>query len=146
MNEPSDLDESIDAYLKEWSEWVREHDQWMNDVKVWDKRLRQLLLLIHELDEGLPNEQQRLSSHVDEIHKHLDTLESHGKCLNQLKLMARASNTAAKLPLDIKNDHSKLKFEHARVRDVHAGLRHQHQEAMDRVNNLMGNFKQRLEG
>lgn len=140
MFETSEADEGVNAYLQEWSHWVRERDQWIEDVDQWGRHLRQLILLIHELDNALPYERQRLAEHLDAVKEHLKTLESHGRLLNRIKIRA-GHGMVAGMPSDVRKEHDKLRYEHARVRDAHLGLRHQHQQAMERVDELLGRFK-----
>lgn len=116
---------------------MREHGEWLDDVAVWDRQLRRLMVLIHELDSALPYERQRLTEHHDAIQSHMRVLESHQGVLNGHKgRMAEKPDTLADL-------HGKHRYQHARVRDAHLALGRRHQQAMRQVDDLIDRFRKR---
>lgn len=140
MHKRSDPGDGIDALLQEWAHWVREHGEWLDDVTTWDRQLRRLMVLIHELDSALPYERQRLAEHHDAIQSHLRFLESHQGVLNEHKgRMADRSETSHAL-VDM---HGKQRYQHARVRDAHLALRQRHLQAMQQVDELLDRFQKR---
>jgi chromosome segregation ATPase len=140
MHGQPDPTDGIDAYLQEWRQWIREHGEWLDDVSTWDRQLRRLMVLIHELDSALPYERQRLSEHQDAIQSHLRVLESHQGLLNGHK--GRMDEKPEKVHA-LGDMHSKQRYQHGRVRDAHAALRHRHQQAMRQVDNLLDQFRNR---
>jgi len=129
--------DGIEGFLHEWGQWMHEHGEWLDDVAVWDRQLRRLMVLIHELDSALPYERQRLAEHHDAIQSHMRVLESHQGVLNGHKgRMTEKPDTLADL-------HSKHRYQHARVRDAHLALGRRHQQAMQQVNDLLDQFRKR---
>ena len=127
----------VDAYLQEWEQWIHEHGEWLDDVAVWDRQLRRLMVLIHELDSALPYERQRLTEHHDAIQSHLRVLESHQGLLSGHK------GRMTEKPESLADMHGKQRYQHARVRDAHLALRHRHLKAMQQVDDLLDQFRKR---
>ena len=130
----------IDAYLQEWGQWMHEHGEWLDDVAVWDRQLRRLMVLIHGLDSAPPYEPDRLAEHHDALQSHLRVPESHQGLLSGHK--GRITEKPETLPA-LADMHSKHRYQHARVRDAHLALRHRHLKAMQEVEKLLDHFRER---
>ena len=141
MRKRSESVSDMNAYHEEWSQWMREHGEWLDDVAVWDRQLRRLMILIHELDGALPYERQRLVEHHDAIKSHLKILESHETLLSGYGGHVADESRAHEAAL--MDAHHRHRYQHARVHDAHAALRHRHLQAMKQVDDLLDRFRRR---
>lgn len=139
---------NVDSLFYEWTQWKREHDEWLRDISGWDRELRHLMLLIYELDRTLPYERKRLAEHMEEIQAHQRLLDDHEGILGQYKIRLSRhgwyGKSEAELSSKLKTIHSRQRHQHARVKDSHLSLRQRHQHAMAQVANIVEQFRKKV--
>lgn len=139
---------SIDSFVLELSKWIEEQDAWMDEVTEWDHQLRHLMVLVHELDNSLPYERQLLVNHHDVIKTHRRLLETHAGTLKRhrgnIPKRHEPETSSQDSPDNVTHDHSKQHFQHMRVRDSHLAIRFRHQQAMNKVYDLLEKFCKKI--
>jgi hypothetical protein len=144
MHHRSESLRKVDSLMYEWTQWKREHEEWLRDVSGWDRELRHLMLLIYELDKTLPYERRKLAQHLEEIQAHQRFLDDHEGVLSHYKTRLSGhgwyGKSEAELSVKLKATHSKQRHQHARVKDSHLSLRQRHQHAMAQVKEILELF------
>jgi len=117
---------------KELGQWRAEHAAWLADIKEWRRQEQQVLVLLFELEQAMPNQRIILNEHADTIRKHEKNLDDYKKYLAEYHKMDIDDKRYAEM-MDI---HRKSKEQHVEVARKHTEMGLKHLAAISEISNL----------